>query len=66
MMGSASDVSIPAASDRNVSCPNLSERLLLEASSLVGPVCVSEVCWNEDVFFSILALLLLTPALADL
>lgn len=66
MMGAASDAGIPAASGRNVSCPDFSGQLFLEASSLVVQGCVSEVCWNEAVFFSILALLLLTPALADL
>lgn len=65
-MEAASDMSIPAASGRNVSCPNFSGRLFLEASSLLGQDCGSEVCWNEAVFFSVSALLLLTPALADL
>lgn len=36
MMGAASDVSIRAASGRNVSCPNLSVQLFLEALFLVG------------------------------
>lgn len=74
----ASDTNILAISGRDNSCPKLSiwlpcntllflEDEHLEAPSLVGQACMSGVSWNEAIFFwFILALLLLTPALADL